>query len=353
MYNQAEIEMFRAAVAAIESAAAAHAIGEFPTIRAKIKGLSRVRKSIFYTGPDAKNWDFAIHWGGRGELQLNVGLERTEEGLAFRTGVAFSIEPSRSFPDVSVLYPSIGLFNHYVREHPTEFADMSMWYWRGGQKSLSFPPTQIPDSLAKPKTFIFLGTLQQIDSFHVEASMVTLDRLIPLYRWVEGNRAGISEGTFQVTSGSPNTPPDALDLSSGVDIDGGAWISASYSRRTIDVFLRQREIQRQLKELLLSEGWEQVLLEARIGARAVDAVALRAKEMWFFEVKTAPSVRACIREAVGQLLEYALWPGATAPTRLVVVGEPSLGPDARAYLNQLNQRFPIPIEYRQVSLNEA
>ena len=69
------------------------------------------------------------------------------------------------------------------------------------------------------------------------------------------------------------------------------------------------------------------------------------------EIKTGATVRSCLREALGQLLEYALWPGATKPARLVVVGTPPLEGDAIPYIEKLNKAFPVSVAYRQVSLD--
>lgn len=93
-------------------------------------------------------------------------------------------------------------------------------------------------------------------------------------------------------------------------------------------------------------------MEAPIGRRSIDLVARYGDELWFYEVKTSASVRSCIREAIGQLLEYSLWPGATRPHRLVVVGEPDLDPAAARYIATLNETLSIPITYRQMSLDE-
>ena len=41
-----------------------------------------------------------------------------------------------------------------------------------------------------------------------------------------------------------------------------------------------------------------------IGTR-IDVLVRRGNEYWFYEIKTAQSPRACLRQAVGQLLEYA------------------------------------------------
>lgn len=92
-------------------------------------------------------------------------------------------------------------------------------------------------------------------------------------------------------------------------------------------------------------------MEAPIGARSIDLVVGHAGELWFYEVKTASTVRGCLREAIGQLLEYALWRGATRPPRLIVVGEPGLDNSSKAYLAALNQSFPIPITYQYLRLD--
>jgi hypothetical protein len=69
-------------------------------------------------------------------------------------------------------------------------------------------------------------------------------------------------------------------------------------------------------------------------------------------VKTATSARACIREAIGQLLEYSLWPEAQFASRLVVVGEAALDEVATQYLANLKSYFNLPLEYEQQEVSE-
>ena len=80
----------------------------------------------------------------------------------------------------------------------------------------------------------------------------------------------------------------------------------------------------------------------------VDAVVRRLDEYWFYEIKTDSSPRACIREAIGQLLEYAFWPGGREACRLIVVGESPLDEDSKKYLRQLRDRFALPIYYEHI-----
>lgn len=88
---------------------------------------------------------------------------------------------------------------------------------------------------------------------------------------------------------------------------------ATQVQRQLDVALRHNEMQKALYHRLVSQyGDRNVSYEnpSGVGTR-VDAVVQRENEYWFYEIKTSQSLRACLREAIGQLLEYAFWPRAT------------------------------------------
>jgi hypothetical protein len=88
-------------------------------------------------------------------------------------------------------------------------------------------------------------------------------------------------------------------------------------------------------------------LPSGVGTK-VDIVVRRENLYWFYEIKTAMTPRACLREALGQLLEYAYWPGAQAAERLIVAGEPALDKEGQEYLRRLGKQFSPPIEYEQI-----
>jgi hypothetical protein len=263
---------------------------------------------------------------------------------AFRAGVAFAFEPSRWLPDIEVLVPKVARFNAWMREHPEAFGDLAMWHRQGSERSVDYPATPIPDALVRHDTFVFLGHRQPLPDIDPQAALRTFDRLLPLYECVEDT------ATVPATPSAAAAGTEALRLDGGRDIDGGRWIKATRRERTLDIYLRHREIQRCLKAALVGEGCGEVILEVPIGQRSIDVVARHGAELWFYEVKVASTVRGCLREALGQLLEYALWPGATRPARLVVVGEPGLDVEAKEYLARLNAAFPIPVTYRQLAL---
>lgn len=342
-----EITHFHELIAQIEHAAPPFAISGLQRRRTEIGALSRKARSIFGGRPPVQDW--AFHFGGRGELQFNVGIDRMPDGRrAFRTGVAFSLQPSRSMPDIARLEPRIAWFNAWLREHPEELQDLSMWHFYG-DRSADYAVGPIPEQRIQRGTFIFVGDRQLLWAVDVHRALRVMDRLLPLWEFVESRR-DVAIGKAVPFDGEQDLRREALRLDSGRGLDSSRWTTATTRERTFDVYLRHEEIQRRLKAELLVEGCTEVIFEPLIGTRRIDVVARFGQALWFYEVKTGSTDRACLREGIGQLLEYALWPGATRPQRLVVVGEPPLTPNGQAYLVELNRAFPIPLHYRQLSL---
>jgi hypothetical protein len=81
-----------------------------------------------------------------------------------------------------------------------------------------------------------------------------------------------------------------------------------------------------------------------------DIVVTRGNEYWIYEAKADPKIRYCIRQALGQLLEYSFWPGNQEAAKLVIVGEVALGSEAAQYLARLRKLFLLPVEYQQFDL---
>jgi hypothetical protein len=66
-----------------------------------------------------------------------------------------------------------------------------------------------------------------------------------------------------------------------------------------------------------------------------------------FEIKIAPTAKSCIRQAIGQLLEYDLYPDRKRSSKLVVVGDGPATEYDEVYLQHLRKKFGIPISYRR------
>ena len=70
-------------------------------------------------------------------------------------------------------------------------------------------------------------------------------------------------------------------------------------------------------------------------------------ETIFFEIKTASTAKKCIREALGQLLEYGHYANKNLAQKLVVVSDVFPLDDDRVYLDALRKRYRIPIHFAQ------
>jgi hypothetical protein len=84
-----------------------------------------------------------------------------------------------------------------------------------------------------------------------------------------------------------------------------------------------------------------------VGTSIDVALSHSGSDITFYEVKTYPNVKMSIREAFGQLMEYAYFPDRELANRLVIVSHASLGEQEKEYLQTLGNKFSIPLAYMQ------
>ncbi len=326
----------------VNARSADYEIGALQQHRRRIKGLRQARDQIFATPSDT---DWVAHYGGRKEPQFNIAYETLSDGrIIFRHGVAFSLEPSRSVPDLGVLIAKIPRFNDYLREHVDDLSDFQMWHWHPGSgRSPNHAVGEILSKLAVLRTFIFLGRSCDPQDVDVDQILRDFDRLLPLYLFTE---AGETESTSVVMAlgGGPvafvaREPPNST------------WATASQEARQIDISLRHTAIQRALYDRLVSEFGKDCVGSENLCAAGgrIDLVVKTATVLQIYEIKTASTARGCIREALGQLIDYAFWPNPPFATGLYVAGEPPMTPDVERYLERLNGSLPVRLEYVQVT----
>lgn len=120
------------------------------------------------------------------------------------------------------------------------------------------------------------------------------------------------------------------------------------------VNLKHNEIQNELIDQLVDEyGKENVGSEVETGQRTyIDVVVKTDEYCAFYEIKTASSVKACIREAIPQLLEYAYWKELEfIVNKLIIVSELEVTDEAETYLEYLRKNFGIQLYYQQFKSN--
>lgn len=313
-------------------------IGSLQDMRKATRGLRRKPADRVFGSARDEDWTF--HIGGREELQFNLGFEEQFDEGDFRFGVAFSFETSRSLPTIDPLIPKVARFNDYLRENAEDFAGLWMWHHAAGLPKDLRRPSPIDHELVRPGVFVFLGGLGDRNAPDYDRVLDTLDELLPLYRFVEAADALLEE-----------SEPSELPLRLGCP-PRPARTTAILAERLLSVELRHNELQRQLYEELVREfGYQHVAVEREApGGGKIDAIVLTERLRILFEIKTASTARGCIREALGQLVDYACWPGGPAVNGIVIVGSSPITPATAAYLDRLNERFPVPLSYRDVML---
>lgn len=322
---------------------ATYRIGGLQKLRVEMKGLHHSSsRSIFSSATTFDDW--AFHHGGRSELQFNIGLESIDGAEYVRHGVAFSLETSRSLPDIEVLVPKIRLFNEYIQRNEDALSGFQMWHFRDDVRSANRAPALVSSDLIEPGVFIFLGALQPTDALDYDLILSDFDRLLPLYQFVE------SGGSFAPYRDSPQ----AFQFRAGHNARRSSSVVTHVESQLL-VSLRHNSLQQALfNELCKEYGAENVGTEIPNGSGGrIDAVAKTKEGHIFFEIKVGQSLQACIREALGQLLEYSYWPGSQRAFSLVIVGEPILDAQCKTYLANLSSDLLIPVSYRRVSLPRA
>ncbi len=273
-------------------------IGGLQNLRKEIKGFVRRPGSSIFS--DQTIFDgYAFHYGGRSELQFNIGFDGSE-GAALRHGIAFSFETGPSLHDIDVLRPKVRLFNEFLDLYPNKYSRMKMWHWDANGRSTDYAPSAIPGDRIKNGVFIFLGLLDPLAKVDTDQILRDFDDLLPLYKYVESN--GAAEPV-------PDVEMSAFEFKHGCTVKK-LKATAHKKGDPVDVALRHNSLQLKLYELLVAEfGHKNVGTELPTGnGTRIDVVVKHAKGFWFYEIKTYYSPRACIRDALGQLLEYSHWP---------------------------------------------
>lgn len=77
----------------------------------------------------------------------------------------------------------------------------------------------------------------------------------------------------------------------------------------------------------------------------VDLTVRFSGETIFYEIKTFPVAKQCIRAALGQLLEYAHYSTENRASKLIIVSDAPYSSDDEAYLKYIRSMYGLPIFY--------
>lgn len=88
------------------------------------------------------------------------------------------------------------------------------------------------------------------------------------------------------------------------------------------------------------------------GASRIDIARKTTTGYIFYEIKTYNSLKTSIREAIGQLLEYCLYPNVNEAEQMVIVSHVPPSPEMKEYINHIKKFITIPFFYIHFDLDK-
>lgn len=96
-------------------------------------------------------------------------------------------------------------------------------------------------------------------------------------------------------------------------------------------------------------GVDNVGTEICIGQKKIDLVVKNKDSYDLYEVKTSQEVRTCIREAMGQIIDYAFFECEDKVGKMTIVGQTQISQEAAEYLENIRIKHNLPIYYESVN----
>jgi len=126
----------------------------------------------------------------------------------------------------------------------------------------------------------------------------------------------------------------------------GKTIKKKYEERMIEYPALHHQISKEL-EKILKKDYDKVYPEHQTGFRtSVDIVAVTGRQTHFFEIKTYNDVRTCLRQAIGQLLEYSYFPDKQIADEMFIVTPHFIAEEKMLkYLKHLKEHVGLPLRY--------
>jgi hypothetical protein len=125
--------------------------------------------------------------------------------------------------------------------------------------------------------------------------------------------------------------------------------------KAIEIVYLHDGISKSLTKSLRSEfGEKNVMREhwAGYGANRIDIIVNKKDKLSFYEIKTYASIKNCIREAIGQLMEYCFYPSTQKAVELIIVSQTPADTNTKKYMAQLRSCLNIPLYYQSYDLEK-
>jgi hypothetical protein len=313
-------------------------IGKLQDYRNQWKKINNNFK-LFELSAKEKKEEWASHKGAHKEVQFNTSFEYDGK---VRYGIALSIRLHQNLRDLTPLQKRFSILNEIIENQDFDFSDYKMFRWHNSNRTIEKKVEPIPHEWALDGNFIFIGKIVRHDDLNIDDVLSVFDDLFPLYKMIE-------ERVRTQQDLPPIIKKDKIEELGQLNFKDGRTPTNDFSytqqERTINAIVRHRALQQETAQYLINNNGNIVKTECQLGRCYIDLVADFDTYYEFYEVKTASTALLCIRQGLGQLLEYANCYSHDKPIHLTIVGEPKLTASDDIYLRKLKTEFNIPVKY--------
>jgi hypothetical protein len=146
-----------------------------------------------------------------------------------------------------------------------------------------------------------------------------------------------------------NKTPEHIQFIPGLNLRSGNTERVN-TKETITVKNLHDKIKEKLYlQLSKKYGADNVGTEVSIGHKKIDLVVKNQDSYDLYEVKTNQEVRICIREAMGQIIDYAFFECQDKVGKMTIVGPTNISQEASEYLENIRVKHNLPIYYESVN----
>lgn len=122
-------------------------------------------------------------------------------------------------------------------------------------------------------------------------------------------------------------------------------VRKTFESRSIEIPQIHNRVSEGLERWLKTK-YESVFPEHDTGfGTSIDMVAEHKGEIYFYEIKTYGHVKACVREALGQLVEYAYYPDKKLADKLFIVSQHKADAASKKYIEHVRKALNLPLHY--------
>ncbi len=167
-------------------------IALFQKERSSKQHRQQMRSSMFDSQTIFEKEHYAFHYGGRNELQFNIGMDEYGGRSVFRYGIAFSLAKNRSTLSIDHFYSLIDRFNEFIEMHAQYFNHCKMWMWTNEGRTAEYSPRKIQANHIEKRPFIFIGQrinkhLDEIDFQDIKQIVNEFNYLYSVYDYIQLN----------------------------------------------------------------------------------------------------------------------------------------------------------------------